>query len=171
MDLVKRLIRDVPDFPKPGIVFKDITPVLREPAAFRQVIEALVDRYRSKGITQIVGIESRGFIFGAPLAYALGVGFAIIRKPGKLPADTYSVAYDLEYGQDTIEMHKDAVGPDDRVVLVDDLIATGGTARAAALLIEKAGAAVAEMAFVIELGTLKGRSKLDRWSVHALLTY
>ncbi len=171
MDLVKRRIREVPDFPKRGILFYDITPALADPAALHQVIDTLAQRYRDRGVTHVAGIESRGFIFGAPLAHALGCGFAVIRKPGKLPADTYSASYDLEYGTDTVEIHRDAVGAADKVVLVDDLIATGGTAAAAAELIETCGATLVEIAFVIELAALGGRRKLDRYPVHALLTY
>jgi len=171
MDLVRSLIRDVPDFPKKGILFRDITPVLAHPDAFRQVIDEFAARYRSRGVTKIAGIESRGFVFGAALAYALGVGLVIMRKPGKLPRPTFSASYSLEYGLDTLHMHQDALGPSDKVVILDDLIATGGTAKAAAELVSKAQAALVEIAFVIELSALGGRKRLDGLPLYALLTY
>lgn len=171
MDLVKSLVRDVPDFPKKGILFRDITPVLEHAEAFRQVVNSLRDRYQEAGLTKIVGIESRGFIFGAPLAYALGIGFVVVRKPGKLPRQTHSASYALEYGEDTIELHRDALVDADRVVIVDDLIATGGTARAAVQLVEESGAAVHEIAALIELQALGGRQTIGATRVHALLTY
>ena len=171
MDLVRSLVRDVPDFPKKGILFRDITPVLSHPDAFRQVVDALASRYRGRGVTRIAGIESRGFIFGSALAYALGVGFVILRKPGKLPRPTFSATYALEYGQDTLHMHQDALGPSDKVVIMDDLIATGGTAKAAAELVSKAQASLVEIAFVIELSALEGRKRLDGLPVFSLLTY
>jgi adenine phosphoribosyltransferase len=170
MDL-RKIIREVPDFPKEGILFYDITPVLRDPLAFRQVVDTLVERYRGQTLTHVVGVESRGFIFAGALAYALGIGLVIIRKPGKLPADTYSASYALEYGEDSVEIHKDALQSSDRVVLIDDLLATGGTARAAVELIENCGAKVHEIAFVIELAALRGRQKLAPHAVHNLLTY
>ncbi len=152
-------LRDVPDFPKEGILFKDITPLLENPELFAEVIDALADRYKGK-IDKIAGIESRGFIFGAPLAKELGVGFVLIRKPGKLPAEKIGVDYDLEYGSDRIEMHTSSIKKDERVLLIDDLLATGGTAAAAELLIEKCGGNLIEIAFLIELGFLKGSEKL-----------
>jgi adenine phosphoribosyltransferase len=171
MDEIRRLVREVPNFPKPGIIFRDITPVLESPRALRRVVDLLAERYRAEGITRIAAIESRGFIFGAPLAYALGCGLALLRKPGKLPRPTHSAAYDLEYGQDTVHIHQDAVGKHDRVVIVDDLVATGGTAKAAAELVLKCGGAVHEIAAIIELTALAGRAKLRPHAVHALLTY
>lgn len=171
MDLVRKLIRDVADFPKKGIIFKDITPVLQDAPAFRQTIDALAERYRDAGITHVVGIESRGFIFGAALAYVLPAGFVVVRKPGKLPRATYSASYSLEYGEDTVQIHQDALGAGDKVVVVDDLIATGGTAKAACELVERCGAKVHEFAVVIELAALEGREKLGERKVHALLTY
>ncbi len=171
MQRARALIRDVPDFPKPGILFRDITPVLGDPLAFREVIDALAARYRNQGLTKIAGIESRGFVFGSALAYALGLGFVILRKPGKLPCKTYSATYALEYGHDTLHIHQDALQKGDRVVVMDDLIATGGTAKAAAELVTQAGAELAELCFVIELGFLKGREKLQGLPVHALITY
>lgn len=171
MDLIKSLVRDVPDFPKEGILFRDITPVLEHPEAFRQVIDSLADRYRQAGLSKVVGIESRGFIFGAPLAYALGIGFVLIRKPGKLPRETYCASYALEYGEDKVELHRDALAAGDKVVIMDDLIATGGTARAAVRLVEESGATVHEIAALIELEALQGRKTIGATNVHALLTY
>jgi adenine phosphoribosyltransferase len=158
----ERLIRAVPDFPQPGILFRDITPVLEDPRAFRQVIDLLAERYAGKQVTRVGGIESRGFILGAPLAYALGAGFAVFRKPGKLPRPTLSASYALEYGQNTLHLHTDAFGPKDRVVLVDDLVATGGTLAAAVELTARTGATLVETAAVIELDFLKGRTRLPQ---------
>jgi len=171
MELIIKRVRDVVDFPKPGIVFRDITPVLEDPAAFKRVVDLLCERYRDQGVTRIAGIESRGFIFGAPVAYALGCGLTLVRKPGKLPRETYSASYSLEYGEDAVHIHQDAVGKGDRVVIVDDLIATGGTAAAAAELVVRCGATVHEIAAVIELEELGGRQKLGPHPVHSLLTY
>ena len=156
----EHLIVDVPDFPQPGVVFKDITPVLSDAAGFKSVVDAFADAWRDKGLTQVVGVESRGFIFGAGLAYALGVGLAIVRKKGKLPRATYSVSYDLEYGSDELEVHEDAFEPGSRVLVIDDVLATGGTAAGTARLVQEAGAELAGMAFVLELDFLKGRDKL-----------
>lgn len=158
-DLIKAL-RDIPDFPKPGIIFKDITPVLADAALFNKVIRGLAESCEGKGVTKIVGIESRGFIFGAALAYALGVGFIPARKKGKLPYKTISASFALEYGTDVIEMHADALTPEDKVVIVDDLLATGGTANAAIELVGKLGAEVKLCLFVCELGFLKGGERL-----------
>ena len=155
-----RFIRDVPDFPKPGILFKDITPLLEDPAAFGGVIDVLAERYKDQGITRIAGIESRGFLFGAPLALRLGCGLSLIRKKGKLPHDTVAHTYELEYGTDTVEMHRDTVTPNDRVLIVDDLLATGGTAAAAVKLLSSSGATLVEAAFLIELDFLRGREGL-----------
>jgi adenine phosphoribosyltransferase len=171
MEHLKALIRDVPDFPMKGILFRDVTPLLRDPSGLRQVTDALAERYRGQGIDAVAGIESRGFIFGTPLALALGVGFVPIRKLGKLPADKISREYALEYGTNSLEVHRDSVRPGERVLLVDDLLATGGTARAAAELIEELGAQVVEAAFVIELEFLNGRAALDGRGVHALMAY
>ena len=171
MEHLKALIRDVPDFPMQGILFRDVTPLLRDPQGLAQVVEALAERYRGQGIDVVAGIESRGFIFGTPLAVALGTGFVPIRKLGKLPAEKVTREYALEYGTNCLEVHRDAVRPGERVLLVDDLLATGGTARAAAELIEELGAEVVETAFVIELEFLKGRAALDGRPAHALLTY
>jgi adenine phosphoribosyltransferase len=165
------LIRNVPDFPLPGIQFKDITTLLRDGPAFRQVIDALVERYRDRPIDAVVGIESRGFIFSAPLAYSLGVGLVPVRKPGKLPADTYQIEYALEYGTNTLEIHRDAFVPGARVLIMDDLLATGGTVGAACKLVEQAGAVVEELGFLIELSFLNGRELLAGYPVFSLLTY
>lgn len=170
MDL-KSVIRDVPDFPKPGILFKDITTLLENPQAFRETIDLLESSVSSLGITAVIGIEARGFIFGAPLADRLGVGFIPIRKPGKLPYTTISESYLLEYGTDTIEMHSDALESGDRVVIIDDLLATGGTMQAAVRLVEKTGARVVKVLFVAELLFLSGREKLDGYDVQSLVSF
>jgi adenine phosphoribosyltransferase len=167
---LKRFIRDIPDFPKPGIVFKDITPLLADAAAFRAMIDALVAPYRGR-VDSVLGIESRGFIIGAAAALALGTGIAIVRKPGKLPYRTHRASYELEYGSDTLEIHHDAVGHGHRVLLIDDLLATGGTASAAIELVGRCGGVVTACAFVIELGFLNGRRRLVPHEVHALLCY
>lgn len=166
-----RYIRDVPDFPKPGIVFKDITPLLASPEAFSAAIDALVTPFRNAGITRVAAVESRGFIFGGPVAQQLGAGFVPIRKPGKLPWTTIRNEYVLEYGTDVLEMHDDALTRDDRVLIVDDVLATGGTAAAAVRLAQDLGAEVVACAMVIELKFLAGRSKLGNTPLHALLTY
>lgn len=168
---LKGLIRDVPDFPKPGIIFKDITPVLQSHGAFSSVIDIWLQRYADKGIDAIVGIESRGFLFGAPLAYRLGTGMIPVRKKGKLPYKTIDISYELEYGTATIEMHTDALKHGSKVVVIDDLLATGGTAAAACELVKKQGAFVVECAFVVELGFLNGREKLEGIPVHSLVNY
>jgi len=170
MDLGK-LIRDVPDFPKPGIVFKDITTLTKDPEGLRAAVDALVERYADSGATKIVGIEARGFIFGAALAYRLGVGFVPARKPGKLPAETVRAEYELEYGTDAIEMHRDAIGTGEKVLIVDDLLATGGTAGAAAELVEELGGEIVEIAFVIELTFLRGRDQLAGYPVFSLVEF
>ncbi|HET6764079.1 MAG TPA: adenine phosphoribosyltransferase [Longimicrobiaceae bacterium] len=171
MEHIKELIRAVPDFPLPGILFRDITPLLRDPAGLRQVTDELARRWAGQGIQVVAGIESRGFIFGAPLAQALGVGFVPVRKPGKLPAEKISREYALEYGTNTLELHRDAVAHGERVLLVDDLLATGGTARASADLIAELGGHVVGAAFVIELGFLPGRKVLQDLRVDSLVTY
>jgi len=170
MDL-KSIIRDVPDFPKPGILFRDITTLLQRSDAFQQAVDLLLQRYRDMPFDLVAGIESRGFIMGTVLAYQLKKGFVPIRKPGKLPASTISAEYSLEYGTDRIEMHVDAVSPGQRVLLVDDLLATGGTMQAACSLVRQAGADVAECSFLIELAGLNGRAKLDGYNIFSLLTY
>lgn len=160
VDLVKSKIRDIRDFPVKGIVFKDITTVLRDKDGFKAIIDFMKDKFADKKIDYIAGMESRGFIFGSALAYELGVGFVPLRKPGKLPAETISESYDLEYGKNTLEIHKDAIEEGKRVLIVDDLLATGGTALAACNLIKKVGAEVVSAVFVIELADLKGRDKM-----------
>jgi adenine phosphoribosyltransferase len=170
MDL-KAYIRDVPDFPKPGIIFKDITPLLRAPEALEYTVGALAEPFRGAGITLVAAIESRGFIFGSCVARLLGAGFVPIRKPGKLPWTTRRNEYVLEYGTDALEMHDDALSADDRVVLVDDVLATGGTAAAASCLIRESGASLVGVAMVIELLFLEGRKKLDGIEVHSLIQY
>jgi adenine phosphoribosyltransferase len=162
-------IRDVPDFPKPGIMFKDITPLLAAPEGFRACIDTIADAYRDAGVTKVLGAEARGFILGGALAYALGAGFIPARKPGKLPAETTSAAYQLEYGVDTLEMHTGAVGPGDVVLIIDDVLATGGTAAAKAELVAGSGAAVAGFAFLIELDFLSGRDKLGGAKIVSLI--
>lgn len=171
MDNLKKLIREVPDFPKPGINFYDITTLLLDAAGHEQTIDALTEQCRGMDIDTIIGIESRGFIFASPLAYQLGAGFIPVRKPNKLPAEKVSMSYDLEYGTDTLEMHKDAVGQGHKVLIVDDLLATGGTARAVADLVESVGGKVAGLLFVVELDFLNGRSKFDGYTVKSLVHY
>lgn len=164
-------IRNIPDFPIPGIQFKDITTLLRDGAALHQAIDGFVARYRNQRIDAVVAIESRGFIFGAPLAYALGIGMVPVRKKGKLPADTYSIEYALEYGSAILEIHKDALPNNARVVVIDDLLATGGTIAAACQLVEMAGGQVVETAFLIELSMLAGRQKLQQYPIFTQITY
>ncbi len=171
MEHLKEIIREVPDFPKPGINFYDITTLLQDPVGFKETIDALVEAVKDEKIDTVIGIESRGFIFGTPIAYALGAGFVPVRKPNKLPWEKVAVSYDLEYGQDTVEMHKDAVGDGHRVLIVDDLLATGGTARAVADLVEKVGGNIAKILFVVELNFLNGREKLNGYEIESLLSY
>ncbi len=168
---IQSLIRDIPDFPKPGILFRDITPLLGNPQGFRTTIDRLAQGCASFSPHYIVGMESRGFIFGTAVAYQLECGFVPVRKPKKLPSVTYRVSYDLEYGQDQLEMHQDAIKSGDRVVIVDDLIATGGTAKATAELIEQAGGILAGFAFVIELKDLGGRNHLPKVPILSLIQY
>lgn len=160
MDL-RSCIRDIPDYPKEGIVFFDITPLLQKPDAFQYAVDALAERFSDCGANKIAAAEARGFLFGAPLAYKMGLGFVPIRKPGKLPYKTTEVSYDLEYGQDTLCMHVDAVGPGDKVLVIDDLLATGGTVGGMLELMHKGGAEVVGVGFVVELGFLDGPSKLN----------
>jgi adenine phosphoribosyltransferase len=168
---LQRAIRDVPNFPKPGIVFKDITPLLANGALFAKTIDLLAQRYQGQKIDTVLGIESRGFIIGAALAYKLSAGFSVVRKPGKLPYQKHQASYDLEYGTDTLEIHIDGIPPRARVIIADDLIATGGTAAATAELVSKLGGTVVECVFVIELSFLKGRDKLKPYGVYSLLQY
>jgi adenine phosphoribosyltransferase len=169
--IVRAYIREIPDFPQPGILFRDITPLLADAYALRTAIDAMTDPYRDQQIDKIVGIESRGFLFGIPMAYQLNIGFVPVRKKGKLPYQTVAVDYALEYGINTVEVHADAVLPGQRVVIVDDLLATGGTAAAAVQLIRHLGAQVVGLAFAIELSDLKGRSHLGNLPIHTLVTY
>jgi adenine phosphoribosyltransferase len=171
VDLLKSKVRDIPDFPKPGIVFKDLTPVMADGELLRATADALAEPYRASGITMVAGMEARGFIFGSMVAYSLGVGFVPLRKPGKLPHQTHRAAYALEYGEASLEIHIDGVTKDDRVLLVDDLLATGGTATAGYALIQHCGARVVGYAFVIELDFLAGRKLLAPHPVHSLLHY
>ncbi|MDP4115906.1 MAG: adenine phosphoribosyltransferase [Bacteroidota bacterium] len=168
---LKKCIRDVPDFPKKGIIFKDITTLLNNPSALREGCSQLYDLAKDLRIDKVAGIESRGFIYGAMLAEKLNAGFVLIRKPNKLPADTITESYDLEYGKDTIQMHKDAILPGERVLLHDDLLATGGTAAAAIKLIERLGGIVVQVSFVIELSFLKGRDKLAGYDIKTLMDF
>jgi adenine phosphoribosyltransferase len=171
MERLKAKIRDIPDFPTPGVLFKDITPLVKDPVALRLAVHQLLYPFLDQDITAVGGMEARGFIFGSLVAWELGVGFVPLRKPGKLPCDVQSISYNLEYGSASLEAHTDAIGVDDKVLLVDDLLATGGTARASCDLIESLGATIAGCAFVIELDSLKGREKLLNYSIHSLLHY
>ena len=170
---IRSLIRDIPDFPKPGIIFRDITTLLNNPQGLRYTLEQLMEQCQAAGLVpdQFVGMESRGFLFGVPLAYQLKAGFVPVRKPGKLPSKVHQIQYDLEYGTDTLEVHQDAIKPNQTVVIVDDLIATGGTAKAAADLLEKIGCQVLGFAFVIELVELGGRQKLPDLPIVSLVKY
>lgn len=171
MDEIRRLIREIPDYPKPGVLFYDITPVLGDPDGFARLLAGMVQPFASHGITKVAGIEARGFTLAAPVAERLGAGFIPIRKPGKLPFEVHREEYDLEYGTDALEIHVDAVSPGDRVLIVDDVIATGGTAAAAIALLRRMGADIAGFAVFIELGFLDGRQLLDGVPFHAILSY
>lgn len=168
--ILRDLIRDIPDFPQPGIVFKDISPLLGDPAGFAQVVRALAEPGQVTGIDKVVGIEARGFILAAPVALALGAGFVPVRKQGKLPAKTHAVSYDLEYGSAVLEVHTDAIRPGERVLVVDDVLATGGTVAATRELVESCGGEVAGVAVLMELGFLHGRSRIGDLAVHSLRT-
>jgi adenine phosphoribosyltransferase len=171
MEQLKAAIREVPDWPKKGILFYDVTTLLKRADRFREAIDALIYPYRERKVDLVAGIEARGFIFAPTVAYALGAGFIPVRKPGKLPAATHKATYDLEYGTDSLEIHRDAVEPGQRVLIVDDLIATGGTAKAVAELIEQMGGKVVGLAFLVELEFLNGRQKLPQYEVTSLLKY
>jgi adenine phosphoribosyltransferase len=171
LENLKSLVREVPDYPKPGILFYDITTLLKDAGGFRATIDGLSDHYRGVSVDLVLGIEARGFIFAPALAYALGAGFVPVRKPKKLPAERATISYDLEYGQDTLEIHKDAIQPGTRVLILDDLLATGGTARATAQLVESMGGQVVGVGIVIELTFLDGRKKLPGYDVFSLLQY
>lgn len=168
---LKDYIRDVPDFPKPGILFKDISPLLLSPEALAFTLESLASHYRQSGIQKVAAMEARGYLFGVPLAQALKVGFVMLRKPGKLPWKTWRETYQLEYGSDSLEVHQDAIAKGEKVLIVDDLLATGGTAAGASHLVERCGGIVAGLAFVIELTFLEGRQALGERPIHSLITY
>jgi adenine phosphoribosyltransferase len=171
MEDLKKGIRDIPDFPKKGILFKDITPLLQNGALFKQAIDAMAERFAGKKIDVVVGVESRGFIFASAVAYKLGAGVVIVRKPGKLPHKTYKATYALEYGTDSLEIHQDAIKADQNVLIVDDLLATGGTVKATAELVQKFGAQICGIAFLIELAFLNGREKLKDYELTTLITF
>jgi adenine phosphoribosyltransferase len=171
MDQLKQLIREVPDFPKVGINFYDITTLLKQPEGLRLTVDALAAEFEGESIDTVVGVEARGFIFAPALAYHLGAGFVPVRKPKKLPAETSSISYDLEYGQDTLEIHRDGIGDGHRVIIADDLLATGGTARAVVDLVEGLGGKVVGLVFVVELEFLPGREKLAGYDVRSLIKY
>jgi adenine phosphoribosyltransferase len=168
---LKAAIREIPDWPKKGILFYDVTTLLKQGNCFEQTINALIEPYKNQQVDLVLGVEARGFIFAPPVAYALKAGFVPVRKPGKLPAAKLQVSYELEYGTDTLEIHQDAIQPGQRVLIVDDLIATGGTAKAVAEMVETMGASVVGFAFVVELGFLHGRDKLSKYDLHTVLTY
>ncbi len=167
----KTLIREVPDFPKPGILFYDITTLLKDAKAFRSILHDLLERYKDKRISKVVGIESRGFILGGPLAYHLQAGFVPVRKPGKLPADIFEVKYNLEYGSASLAIHRDAVEMGERILVVDDLLATGGTAAATVSLVRQLGGEIVGCVFLVELEALRGRDKLNGYDVYSLISY
>lgn len=171
MERLRAKIRDIADFPENGIIYRDITPLVRDPAALRLAVHELIHPFFGEPLTAVVGMEARGFIFGSLAAWDLGVGFVPLRKPGKLPFDVHSTRYDLEYGSESLEVHVDALGPDDRVLVVDDVLATGGTAAASCGLIEKLGAEIVACSFVVELDALGGRKRLSGHRVHSLLHY
>ena len=171
MDDLKKLIREVPDYPKPGVLFYDITTLLKDPIGLRRAVDALADHYVGRKVDRVVGIEARGFIFAPMVAYRLNAGFIPVRKPRKLPAPVASCSYSLEYGQDALEIHKDAVAPGQEILIIDDLLATGGTAAAVSKLVESLGGHIAGLGFLIELGFLKGRDKLTKYDLHAVLKY
>lgn len=168
---IKEAVREIPDFPEEGVLYRDITPILHDNELFRDVTNHLTERYQGEGIDHIAAIESRGFIFGSALAHDLGVSMSLVRKPGKLPREHHRVEYELEYGTDALELHKDAVAPGSKVLVVDDLLATGGTARASIELVEKCGAEVAECAFIIELADLEGRARFADYDVYSAAIY
>ena len=171
MKNLKNIIRDIYDFPKKGIVFKDITTLLQDAQSYQRVVDLIAHRYIGMGIDKVVGVEARGFIIGAALAYRLGAGVVLVRKPGKLPAETYSKSYELEYGSDTLEIHRDAINPGERVLIADDLLATGGTMAAVVGLVSEMGCDIVECCFMTELKELHGRKKLPKDKVYSLLTF
>lgn len=171
MDELRRLVREIPDFPKPGILFYDITTLLKDARGLRLAVDRMSEALANQPVDVVVGVEARGFIFAPPLAYRLNAGFVPVRKPKKLPSEVERISYDLEYGSDTLEIHRDAIQPGQRVVIADDLLATGGTAAAAAALVEKLGGEVVGLTFLVELTFLGGRERLARYPVSSLLTY
>lgn len=171
MEQLKAKIRDIPDFPIKGIIFKDITPLVQDPASLRLAISALIAPYKNTNITAVAGMEARGFIFGSLVAWELNLGFIPLRKPGKLPYDVQSIDYKLEYGNASLEVHTDAINSGDRILLIDDLLATGGTAKASCQLVEKLGGEVVACAFVVELAMLNGRDKLSDYPLHSIIKY
>ena len=168
---LKKLVREIPDYPKPGILFYDITTLLKDPVGLHWAVDILANTFLAQKIDRVIGIEARGFIFAPMVAYRLNAGFVPVRKPNKLPAERATMSYSLEYGKDAIEIHRDAVGPGQEVLIIDDLLATGGTAAATARLVESLGGHVAGIGFVIELEALKGREKLNQYAVHSVLKY
>ncbi|MGH9401210.1 MAG: adenine phosphoribosyltransferase [Terriglobia bacterium] len=171
MEDLKSLVREVPDFPKPGILFYDITTLLKDPTGLHRAVDALANHYVGKDVDRVVGIEARGFIFAPMVAYRLNAGFVPVRKPKKLPAEVAKASYQLEYGADALEIHRDSINSGNNVLIIDDLLATGGTARAVGGLVEQLGGRVMGMGFLIELEFLKGREKIDRYEIHAVLKY
>ncbi|MEI7541735.1 MAG: adenine phosphoribosyltransferase [bacterium] len=168
---LRKIVLDVPDFPKKGIIFKDLTPLFKDKESFKKLIDFLAKRYKNKGIDTVVSVEARGFLLGAPLAYKLGASLVPVRKPGKLPRPVYKQEYALEYGTDSLEIHKDAIGKGEKVLVIDDVLATGGTAGAVAKLVDKCGGKIVEFAFIIELDFLKGNEKLKPHKVYSMLHY
>ena len=168
---LKKHIRDIPDFPKKGIIFKDITPLLNNHDAFKKAVDIIARKFKKEKIDQVVSVESRGFIFGAPIAYKLGAGFVLVRKKGKLPYKTKSVSYELEYGMDTLEIHEDSIKPQSRILIVDDVLATGGTVRAVADLLKQQEAQIVGASFLIELRFLKGKAKLNDFPIYSIIKY
>ena len=171
VEKLKKIIRDVPDFPKKGILFKDITTLLKDPVSFQRTVDLMSHRYVGKGIDVVVGVEARGFIVGAALAYKLGAGGILVRKPGKLPHKTHKASYKLEYGEDSLEIHQDAISPGQKVLIADDVLATGGTVSAVINLVEKMGGQIVECAFLSEIEALNGRSKIKNYPVFALIKF
>ncbi len=171
MEDLKNIIRDIPDFPKKGIIFKDITTLLADAKSFSRMVDLLAHRYVGQHIDKVVGVEARGFIIGAALAYKLGAGVVLVRKPGKLPAETFKKTYDLEYGTDTLEIHTDAIKPGEKILLADDVLATGGTMAAVVDMVQQMGGDLVECCFMTELSFLHGREKLPKGKVHSLLTF
>ncbi len=169
--LLEKSIRNIPDFPKPGILFRDVTTLMQQPAAFKKAVDLLAKKYKAKGFDKVVGIEARGFVFGAAVAFKINAGFVPVRKKGKLPAKTISAAYELEYGTDTLEIHQDAISPGEKVLIIDDLLATGGTVKAVIQLVEKLGGQIAGIGFVIELLDLHGQDKFKEYPVYSLVKF